>query len=80
MSDTEREFKRTIKRIVTNLSRLTPLEVSRELRIIYEGISPVYARTILLELLSVNEALYGEDDSWWDEMMREAGEDINRLL
>ena len=66
--------------VAVRISVLSPKEASIILKKFLTKYDGKYVQNILYKLQDYNRKLHGSDDSWWLEMIYEAGESINKFF
>jgi len=64
----------------SRISALSPKEAGAKLKRYLTQFDKEYVKSILYRMQDYDRKRHGQDDSWWLEMMYEAGEDVSSLF
>jgi hypothetical protein len=70
----------TPKIVASKISLFSSRAAARELIRLRETFDDEYVQSILMLLQDYDRLRHGQDDTWWLEMMHEAGPEISRLF
>lgn len=75
-----KKFKISIKSKASSISTMNPKEAAEELKKLLKEYGNDYVFSVLDILQDLDRNRHHQDDSWWLEMMFEAGDEISNLF